>query len=167
MSQNRPPLTSHSEWPHRGGASGRDAAPTSLPEPIPSAPSGAGEAYVARLLGSSRRGLPRPSGALRNGGLSLARSRRGSAPHSFVDACAQGRPPDVCAFLRLACAHQPQYEQVPAAPAPWLHGPHISSIPRRSHSVASIFSPHWHPFSRSMPSHRLGACPAAFVVALD
>lgn len=94
---------------------------------------------MARLLGSSRRGLPCPSGALRNGGLSLARSRRGSAPHSSVDACAQGRPPGVCAFLCLVCAHQPQYEQVPAAQAPWLHGPHISSIPRRSHSVASIF----------------------------
>lgn len=85
---------------------------------------------MARLLGSSRRGLPRPSGALRNGGLSLARSRRGSAPHSSVDACAQGRPPDVCAFLCLVCAHQPQYGQIPAAPAPWLHGPHISPIPQ-------------------------------------
>ena len=62
--------------------------------------------------------------------MSVARLRRGSVPRDSVNARALGHLPDVLAVSHPACANLPQYGQIPAAPAPWLHGPHISPIPQ-------------------------------------
>lgn len=107
-------------------------------------------------------------GSLRNGGMAVARSRRGSSPRHSVGRL-RPRPSSRCTRLFASglrktnrCISKSQQHRRPGC---------MSRISSRSPGAVVQLPPSSRPFrrplSRAMPSRRIGARPAAFGVALD